>query len=111
MGEVTVTQADMNEAANLLDELGGIQRFEKIGISFAKMNNAFCQAFARHRIAALEEAAKVAEAHREPHHQGDAWWKGWDAACQHLAALYREEESPTTAIRAVLDHIKETGRG
>jgi hypothetical protein len=48
---VTVIQADMDAAAALLDRLGSNQRFEKFGISFAAMNNAFCGAFAAHRIA------------------------------------------------------------
>ncbi len=56
---VQVTQADREAAAALLDKIGGIQRFEKFGISFAALNNAFCGAFARHRhdrIAELEAA-------------------------------------------------------
>lgn len=66
---------------------------------------------ARHRIAAitaarpliLEEAAGIAEAHKEVQPRDDMWWRGWNAACGHLAELFRELDAapPTaTAIRA-----------
>lgn len=47
-----IEQIDMDAAAALLDRLGGIQRFEKLGVSFAGIDNATCGAFARHRLTA-----------------------------------------------------------
>ena len=56
-----IEQIDMDAAAALLDRLGGIQRFEKLGISFAGIDNAMCGAFADHRLAALSARPAVGE--------------------------------------------------
>ena len=42
----------------------------------------------------MEEAAGIAEMHREPGEQSEVWFKGWNAACEHLAELFRDIDKP-----------------
>lgn len=89
---MTVTDADRQAAADLyLEQLGDEDGFaERIRSNTASPGcDSWEQAFARHRIAALEEAAKVAE-------QTDTGWA--DArtfTAQKIATAIRALEGPT----------------